>query len=302
MEYNIENDRVFRDSPQTMDYPALAAFIAVVEEGSFSIAAERLHLTQPAISKRILALENELGTRLFDRLGRHIVLTEAGRVLLPHAQKLLAALDDTRRALTNLSGDVSGTLCVATSHHIGLHRLPPVLRHFVAHYPQVRLDLRFMASEAAYAAVVDGGVELAVITLPPRHEAPLIAQVLWTDRMRVAVAPNHPLATRRKITPFMLIEHPAILPETSTFTRNMIDDAFAPLEIRPTVTLSTNYLETIKMMVSVGLGWTLLPENMIDDTLASPTLTGLHFERPLGVLRHSGRTLSNAAQAFLMML
>ncbi|MDR1529023.1 MAG: LysR family transcriptional regulator [Burkholderiales bacterium] len=285
-----------------MDAAQLAAFVAVVEEKSFSIAAERLYLTQPAISKRIFALESELKTRLFDRLGRHIVLTEAGRVLLPHAQKLLATFDDSRRALANLSGDISGTLCIAISHHVGLYRLPPMLRVFVEHYPQVRLDLRFMASEAAHTVVNEGDVELAIITLPPKHEKSLISQALWTDYLRVVVAPKHPLAARKKITPFILVEYPAIFPETDTFTRMMIDDAFAPLELKPHVTFSTNYLETIKIMVSVGLGWSLLPTTMIDETLASPMLTGLHFERSLGVLRHSGRTLSNAAQAFLYLL
>jgi Transcriptional regulator len=282
-----------------MDYPSIVAFIAVTETSSFSLAAERLHLTQPAVSKRILTLEKQLGVRLFDRLGRHIVLTEAGRVLLPHAYNLLTLFADSRRALSNLSGDVSGTLCIATSHHIGLHRLPSVLRAFVHDYPQVRLDLRFMASEDALDAVTQGDVELAIITLPPKSDAPLISTPLWRDQLRVALSPQHPLATRKKITAFMLVEHPAIFPEPDTFTRDLIDRTFAQIELKPTVTLSTNYLETIKMMVSVGLGWSLLPANMIDATLASPTLTGLHFERTLGALRHHGRTLSNAAHAFL---
>ncbi len=285
-----------------MDHPSIAAFIAVVEEGSFSLAAERLHITQPAASKRILALEDQLGVRLFDRLGRHIVLTEAGRVLLPYAQNLLTVYADSRRALGNLSGDISGTLCIATSHHIGLHRLPPVLRAFVHDYPQVRLDLRFMSSEDAFVAIANGEAEFAIVTLPPKIEAPLISVPLWVDQLRVALSPEHPLAARKKITAFMLAEHPAIFPETGTFTRDLIDHMFAQLELKPTVALSTNYLETIKMMVSVGLGWSLLPANMIDSSLASPMLTGLYFERTLGVLRHSGRTLSNAANAFLKAL
>ncbi|WP_163014523.1 LysR family transcriptional regulator, partial [Pseudomonas viridiflava] len=106
----------------------LNAFIAIAEIGSFSGAGERLHLTQPAISKRIAGLEQQLNVRLFDRLGREVSLTEAGRALLPRAYQILNVLDDTRRDLTNLTGEISGRLTLATSHHIGLHRLPPVLR------------------------------------------------------------------------------------------------------------------------------------------------------------------------------
>ncbi len=93
-----------------MDLANLNAFIAVAETGGFSLAADRLHLTQPAISKRIAALEQQLDVRLFDRLGREIGLTEAGRALLPRAYQILNVLDDTRRALTNLNGEVGGRL------------------------------------------------------------------------------------------------------------------------------------------------------------------------------------------------
>ncbi|HBK49428.1 MAG TPA: LysR family transcriptional regulator, partial [Pseudomonas sp.] len=133
-----------------MDLANLSAFIAIAETGSFSGAAERLFLTQPAISKRIAGLEQQLDVRLFDRLGREVTLTEAGRALLPRAYQILNVLDDTRRALTNLTGAVSGRLTLATSHHIGLHRLPPLLRVFTRQYPAVALDIQFMDSEQAY--------------------------------------------------------------------------------------------------------------------------------------------------------
>lgn len=96
-----------------MDLTSLNTFLAIAESGSFSEAGERLHLTQPAVSKRIAALESQLGVRLFDRVGREVSLTEAGRALLPRAYQILNVLDDTRRALTNLSGEVSGRLVLA---------------------------------------------------------------------------------------------------------------------------------------------------------------------------------------------
>ncbi|MDU5677321.1 MAG: LysR family transcriptional regulator, partial [Pseudomonas aeruginosa] len=150
-----------------MDLNSLNTFIAIAETGSFSEAGERLHLTQPAVSKRIAALEQQLNARLFDRVGREVNLTEAGRALLPRAYQLLNVLDDTRRALNNLTGEVSGRLVLATSHHIGLHRLPPLLRAFTRAHPQVALDIQFLDSEVAYEEILHGRAELAVITLAP---------------------------------------------------------------------------------------------------------------------------------------
>ncbi|MFZ2320702.1 MAG: LysR family transcriptional regulator, partial [Pseudomonas sp.] len=158
-----------------MDLASLNAFIAIAETGSFSLAGERLHLTQPAISKRIAGLEQQLKVRLFDRLGREINLTEAGRALLPRAYQILGVLDDTRRALSNLSGEISGRLTLATSHHIGLHRLPPLLRAFTRAHPQVALDIQFLDSEVAYEEVLHGRAELAVITLAPETREPVRA-------------------------------------------------------------------------------------------------------------------------------
>ena len=149
-----------------MDIPNLQAFIAIAETGSFSEASEHLYLTQPAISKRIAALEDELDTNLFDRVGRKTQLTEAGRALLPRAQKILLEIEDSRRALQNLSNTVGGVLRFATSHHIGLHRLPPVLRQYSKTFPDVELDIQFMDSEEACRAVEHGEMEMAIVTLP----------------------------------------------------------------------------------------------------------------------------------------
>ncbi|MDH5778224.1 MAG: LysR family transcriptional regulator, partial [Gammaproteobacteria bacterium] len=132
-----------------MDLNNLTTFVAVAETGSFSQTSEQLFLTQPAISKRIAALEDELGTSLFDRIGRSVSLTEAGQALLPRAHKILLEVEDSRRAISNLSGNISGKLSIGTSHHIGLHRLPPVLRQFNIAYPDVELDIHFMDSEEA---------------------------------------------------------------------------------------------------------------------------------------------------------
>ncbi len=282
-----------------MDTPTLKAFLAVAETGSFSRAAERLHLTQPAVSKRIAALEQTLAARLFDRIGRTVTPTEAGRALLPHARRLLAEIADTRRAITNLSGNVGGRLNLGTSHHVGLHRLPGVLRRYARAYPAVELNLQFLGSETACLAVERGELELAVVTLPAAPPPSLAASEIWPDPLSIVVAADHPLARRKRTTPAQLVEFPAILPGTETYTRAIIDAAFRRLRLDLRVGPSTNYLETIKMMVTIGLGWSALPNTMIDTGQRVLAVEGIALKRALGVVRHTERVLSNAARALL---
>jgi len=282
-----------------MDIPSLQAFLAVAETGSFSRAAERIYLTQPAVSKRIQALERELDARLFDRFGRSIHLTEAGTALRDRAGQLLKDMEDVRRSIANLSGTVSGELRVATSHHIGLHRLPPALQAFHGAYPGVRLDLRFMDSEKACEAVLQGELELAIVTLPS-HPAPQLRIVrIWDDPLDFVVAPSHPLASMEPQPARILLDFPAILPGPGTFTRELILRALGELRNRVTIGLATNYLEVLKMLASIGLGWSALPRTMIDESLRVIQIRKIALRRELGLVTHSGRTLSNAAAAMI---
>ncbi len=285
-----------------MDLANLNAFIAIAEAGSFSEAAERLHLTQPAVSKRIAGLEQQLDVRLFDRLGREVSLTEAGRALLPRAYQILNVLDDTRRALTNLNGEVTGRLTLATSHHIGLHRLPPLLRAFTRAYPQVALDIQFLDSEVAYEEILHGRAELAVITLAPETREPVHAVPVWDDPLDFVAAPEHPLARNDAVTLSDVALHPAVFPGDNTFTHHIVRRLFESQGLTPNIGMSTNYLETIKMMVSIGLAWSVLPRTMLDEQVVRLPLPGLQLQRRLGYILHKERTLSNAAKAFMALL
>lgn len=285
-----------------MDIPALEAFLAAAETSSFSAAGTRVFLTQPAISKRIAALERELGARLFDRVGRGVHLTEAGRALQAHARTVLNELADARRSLTNIAGTIGGELALATSHHIGLHRIPPALQLFHQRYPQVRLDLRFMDSEAACDAVVRGALELAVVTLPPGPVHQLKYERIWDDPLDVVVASTHPLATHRELSAKLLLEHPAILPGAGTYTRELILKAFGNLRAKIHIGMTTNYFEVLKMLASIGLGWSALPRTMIDAGLKVVQIKNVRIGRELGIVTYATRTLSNAGEAMVRII
>ena len=285
-----------------MDIPALQAFLAVAESGSFSRAAERIYLTQPAISKRIATLEKELDARLFDRIGRGIHLTPAGEALLTRARHVLKELEDVKRGIANLSGAIAGELLVATSHHIGLHRLPGLLKRFHETYTQVRLNLQFMDSEKACQAVARGDLELAIVTLPPKAAAPLKTEKIWDDPLDIVVSPGHPLARELHITMSRLLDYPAILPGPGTYTREIILNAFGRLRDRIQVGMATNYLEVLKMLAAIGLGWSALPRTMIDSGLRVIKLEKGEIKRELGIVTHEKRTISNAGQAMIRII
>lgn len=289
-----------------MDFPSLKAFVTVAELGSFSRASEQLFMTQPAISKRIAALEDDLGVLLFDRLGRRIQMTEAGQKFLTSARRILADIEISRDEVLSLGAEVGGRLRLATSHHVGIHRLPPVLKAFTQTYPEVELDLLFMDSELACDEVLNGHIELAVVTLPDHLESALVTTLVWPDPLSIVCASDHPLSTGVTagiaVTPEALTTHKAILPARGTVTRAILLEALKPFDVTVETSLETNYLETIKMMVSVGLGWSALPSNMIDDGILDVPVTGLSMERQLGAVCLRGRTLSRAATAFMEML
>ena len=289
-----------RGALDLMNEKELIAFRTVADCGSFTVAANILSLTQPAVSKRIASLESQCKAKLLDRVGKRVFLTGAGQALLAETDKVLAALTDAQRAVANLSTEPEGTLALATSHHIGLHRLAPVLRALKEDCPNIRLDIHFENSEDAAEMVAQGQVELAVVTLDPAGYQALAATPIWHDPLTFMVASDHPLAEQPRTTLRELTEHDAILPGAKTYTGRIVAGLFAHAELTLTPTLATNYLETIHMLVSTGLGWSMLPETMAK---------GLHrldcgapVERRLGLVTNPARTATIAAERFAQTL
>jgi DNA-binding transcriptional LysR family regulator len=214
----------------------------------------------------------------------------------------LGELEDIKRDITNLSGTIAGELSVATSHHIGLHRLPGPLKRFHETYTQVRLNLHFMDSEKACNAVARGELELAVVTLPPSADPPLRVEKIWDDPLDIVVSRSHPLAQAKRVQAAMLLDYPAILPGLGTYTREIILNSFGPLRDKIQVGMATNYLEVLKMLAAIGLGWSALPRTMIDEGLKVVQIEKREIRRELGIVTHERRTLSNAGQAMIRII
>ncbi|NNC98824.1 MAG: LysR family transcriptional regulator [Gammaproteobacteria bacterium] len=284
-----------------MEISALQAFICVARHESFSKASEQMHLTQPAVSKRVATLEQQLGTLLFNRINRQISLTEAGQQLLPKAQELVIQAEDMQRFASNLHEDISGTLSIAISHHIGLHRMPPMLSAFNRRHPDVKLDIRFEDSEQALSLVERGDIEFAVITLPSELPANLNGEVAWCDKLQIVFGAGHGLQSRQSVSLAELADYPCVLPTAETETHKIMQREFARAGLSMKVQMSTNNLQSLKMLAVAGIGWSLLPETMLDDQLRVLDLQR-KLTRDLGLVAHRRRSLSNAAQAMRQLI
>jgi len=284
-----------------MDILALQAFIAVARCQSFSRAAEELFITQPAVSKRVASLENELNTRLFNRINRQISLTEAGKQLLPKAQELVNQAADMQRFATNLNDDIAGVLSISVSHHIALHRMPPLLREFNQSHPNVQLDIHFEDSDQAFHAVERGDIEFAVITLPKVLPPNLSAETAWQDDLEIVVGLDHSLAKAGKVKLLSLADYPCVLPSKETETYQIVQREFEKHKLSVDTQMTTNNLQSLKMLVEAGIGWSLLPVTMLGSTLKALD-SGRHWSRNLGLVVHKKRSLSNAAQAMRKLL
>ncbi len=282
----------------SVDSNSLKAFIAIVDQGSFSEAAETLHLTQPAISKRLAALESQLGSPLLERSHRRIRLTDAGARLLPHARRILDEVHNARLALLDRDGAVAGHLALIASHHIGLHHLPAWLRRLNRDYPEVSLGLQFMDSESTYDQMRKRTAELAFVTLSESMDQSFEVYVRWEDEMAFVVSPEHPLAALDAPNLKDLSGFDALLPEAGTATYRSVSRLFLDADLPLALQMPTNYLETIKVMASVGLGWSVLPVSMVDDTLTVLEIPH-RVSRILGAIGLRGRALSPQARALL---
>ena len=284
-----------------MDNQNLSAFIIVAENKSFSEAAYVLDVTQSTISKRIALLESQVGKKLFDRIARRVALTEAGQELLPRARRILKEYANALQAINDLSGNVSGILRLAISHHLGLHRLPDLLKIFSKTYPDVVLDIEFMDSEKAYERVMQAKSEIGIITLGSEIHTNIHKKEIWDDPLKFVCSEDHALS--KLLDPELedLANFPVILPGLNTYTGRIVQNIFQYRQISLVTPMSTNYLETISKMVEIGLGWSVLPETLTKN-LHSLSVNHTSIKRQLGYIYHTKHTLSNAGVAFLSLL
>src|SRR6266536_1552586 len=287
-----------------MDTRQLAAFCAVVEKKSFSQAAERLGVTQPAVSLQIRALETRLGAQLLDRSGRRVEPTEAGQRLYRNAQRVLAAEEQLLDELTE-DERIVGRFELGASTGPGGSVVPILLGELARTYPDVSVALTVSDTHRIIELVADRGVELGVVGFARRHRA-VVFEPLFHDQVVLACPPGHRFAGKT-ISLDELKEESLILMQEGAGVREVIEDELRAAGVRPRdfgARLELGLQESVRTAVEAGFGGTFISRSAIEAALAAGTLTEAHVEglepsREIFLARAAGRTLTRAAQAFL---
>lgn len=289
-----------------MNLHLLRLFATVAEHGSFSRAASLLYISQPAISKGVQELERQLGTALLDRSGRGVALTEAGAILLQHAQQLFAVERAAEAALEQLEGLERGQLAIGASSTIGIYLLPPLLGRFRQRYPGIRLFLDIgntqqigerLRTTPLDTVFVEGPVDLQHTDVTPWRD----------DTLVVIAAPHHTLVGKRHIPLHDVLGEPFVLREGGSGTRNVIEQALHERGIALKVLMELGSTEAIKQVVCAGLGLAIVSEATIGLELQAGRLAVLDvpeltLARTLTRLHVIGRPASRALQAFEALL
>ncbi|HEY3108659.1 MAG TPA: LysR family transcriptional regulator, partial [Chloroflexota bacterium] len=254
----------------------LEVFAEIARLGNVGRAAEALHLTQPAATWRLQALERELGTHLFDRTGRGMRLTDAGRLALPYAERSVRAAREMRAALEAFERGAGGRLDVGCSPAIGVYLLPDALLRFRARRPEVEVAVRTGHSEEVLQLVLTGEVRIGLVR-NLRH-TDITARLLTEDDLVLAAHPMHPFAQTGRVSAAEVGREGLILFDRASSFYELTQTLFARAGVLPRIAMELDSAEGAKMMVAKGLGVALLPAMAITRETAEGRLVRIEIE------------------------
>ena len=241
-----------------MDLRQLEIIQAIADTGSFTAAGEKLHVSQSAISRQILLLEEELGEPVFHRIGRRIRITPAGESLLKLSHRVFQDLEETVSAITETRESLSGTMRLVGGMTVCLYVFPALLAEVRRNHPRLDLKVTVGSAERSIAMLRSGTADLGLLTLP--IEATDLASVpMLEEELLLITYPSHPLANKKSIAPKDLDKQHFILFETGSITRQLVEGFFARERLEPAIIMETENVEIIKAMVRHGLGISVIP-------------------------------------------
>ncbi|MEO6566343.1 MAG: LysR substrate-binding domain-containing protein [Casimicrobiaceae bacterium] len=283
-----------------MELRHLRYFVAIADVGTMARAAERVFVTQSTLSHQLAQLEQEVGCALFERIGRGLRLSDAGRELLGHARGVLAQVEEGKRAVVNARTMATGSLRVGVIHSFVTSFIPQVAANFVKAYPGVRLQVAELTAIEIEAQVVDGALDLGVAFFPATSDA-VMGEHLFDDVLRLAVPASHPLAQRATVRFTELADLPLAMLGLRYATRRMLDTHFRRAGVQPKILLEIDSVDALHRVVEQGVAAAFLPGrsarrsarvHLIDVTHPKPV-------RPAGLVWRRSTYRSAAATAFV---
>ncbi len=289
-----------------IDIRQLQIFMAVWRSGSFSKAAELVHLTQPTVSSHIKGLEDTLGVRLFDRSGRDVIPTKAGSLLYPYARQILRLSDQAEKEVSLFLGREKGILETGGSNIPGQYILPGLLGDFKKRYPDICLRLHIGDTSSIAAYVASGELEVGVVGAVIEKKC-LAFEACFDDELVLIVSAGHPLAKVSEVDPGSLRDELFVVREEGSGTRLATERAFEAAgeagfnEFRVVAEMGST--EAVRQAVRAGLGCAIVSRRAVRDDLAqgllsSPLIKGIDLHRQFYLIWHNKRTLSPLASAF----
>ena len=260
-----------------MDLRQLEILRAIVETGSFTAAGERLHVSQSAISRQVLLLEEEFKEPLFLRFGRRIQITPTGEKLLQLSHRVFADIRDTTGEILDHKKKLTGTLRLVGGMTVCLYVFPALLQDYRKRHPDVEIKVITGGTPRLVRKLRSGAADLGLLTLPIEDSALLTVPAI-EEELLLVMPVGHALATDRPIPPKALVRQPFILFETGSNTRRAIDQFFIRADIQPSIVAETENVEIIKSMVASGLGITIVPFQAVAQEITGGTLRVARIE------------------------
>lgn len=287
-----------------MEIHQLRYFVAVAETGNFTRASERAHISQPSLSQQLLKLEAEVGHKLFHRLGRKAVLTEAGTTFLERARRILFEVENAAKELSD-HPSLERRINVGAVQTVMPYLLTPFIAELRATHPNLTVDAREDFRANLVRAVVEGDLDLAVVPMPI-NEHRVATEVILTEPLLLVIGKHHRFASRSEISVGDLAEETFISLGDSSALAAQIRAFFGDNKFQPRIGIRCAQVATLKLFAAMGLGISLLPQiaRLPDDrdTLTYLRLTGTAPTRQLAVIRHLQRYQSRGAELFLTLL
>lgn len=283
-----------------MEFNQLRYVCAIAETGSFSRAAERCHVAQPSLSQQVLKLEEDLGAKLFDRLGRSVRLTEAGRAFVPHARSILQQMEAARAGVEDKRTDVRGSVSVGVIPTIAPYIMPRYTARFAKKYPEARLRIVEETTPVLVESLRNLSIDIAILALPLRHKEFELFP-LRTEPLFAVLPKDHPRAGLKSLALKDLRGEPFVMLRDGHCFRDLSVSACARARITPHIAFESGQFSSLLGMVAAGVGVSLVPEMAIDPNagcrfvpLSDPRATRTIVA---AVLR--GRSFNRVQQAFL---
>ncbi len=288
---------------QPLDTRQLRAFVTLARRGSFTLAAKELHLSQSAVSHSMKALENDVGCRLFDRLGKKVLLTQAGEQLLEHADKIMREMTAARESITQLGRWGKTRLRIGASTTACQYILPEVLREFQKQYPQANVLIEPGDTPRVLDLLRANSIDLA-IALEPKRDDDFDFHPLFSDEMHFVMAPVHPWAQAGRVTREEIPKQRYVLYNKSSYTYRLVEEYFRAEDMVLNSVMQLGSMEATKEMVKLGLGISILAPWIARKEIEAGSLVALplgkrKLKRTWGILHTRERRLSMAEETFV---